>query len=180
MENMGSTNVTSRCPFFHLLLLNGKISAQSNNVSYKIFQHDIVIKVQKQNCSLCPVSLPTFFLSFSAFIWASISSGLVYVLIRPLWPPFLPVTMAKKKKNHITQICIHVSKKAFNLQSCLNCYLRHFKNTLACITHILISLQQKLEHGPKILPNIDEADGIAMCHLQNPSLCYKWQTGYSW
>lgn len=98
MENMGSTNVTSRGPFFHLLLLNGKISAQSNNVSYKIFQHDIVIKVQKQNCSLCPVSLPTFFLSFSAFIWASISSGLVYVLIRPLWPPFLPVTMAKKKK----------------------------------------------------------------------------------
>lgn len=47
-------------------------------------------------------------------------------------------------------------------------FQKHIRLAQKHITHILISLQQKLEHGPKILPNIDEADGIAMCHLQKP------------
>lgn len=35
---------------------------------------------------------------FSAWSWASISSGLVYCLARPLWPPFLPVQKSKANK----------------------------------------------------------------------------------
>lgn len=35
---------------------------------------------------------------FSAWSWASISSGLVYCLARPLWPPFLPAQSNKNNK----------------------------------------------------------------------------------
>lgn len=69
IKNMGSPKVTLRNPFFYLSPLNDKLSVQSKSL-FKIFQldHYIVIKVQKHNYSLSPVSLPTFFLSFSAFI----------------------------------------------------------------------------------------------------------------
>lgn len=120
MKNMGSPNVTSGNSFFYISPLHSNLSVQSKAL-FKIFQldHYIVIKVQKHNYLLSPVSLPTFFLSFSAFIWASISSGLVYVLIRPLWPPFLPVSMTKNK-NHITKNVYMFQRKSYNLQSPFN------------------------------------------------------------
>lgn len=63
--------------------------------------------------------------------------------------PFSTCNNGKEKKNHITQICIHVSKKAFNLQSCLDAIQgisKYIRLYYACFNFT----SQKLEHGPKI------------------------------